>query len=940
MYRVLTCLAVDHNWWLVALAAVICVLSSYSVIDIGRHARAARGIARMLWIAAAGTAAGFGIWATHFIAMLAYDPGVVIGYDMTLTLVSLLVAIVITAAGIATAIVWASPVAAPLGGAIVGLGVSSMHYLGMAAVQIPGRILWSADLVIASVVLGAALSAAAIAVARRRQDLVGALQGTVVLSLAICSLHFTGMGAITIAADPSVPVSAAMISTQRLAAGVSIAAAILIGLGLFTTLVSRRARASRAASERMFRILVEGVTDYAIYMLNPDGTVANWNEGARRAKGYTAGEIVGKHFACFHTEADRAAGKPQKALETALAEGRFEAEGQRLRKDGSRFWAHVVIDPIRDERGDLIGFAKITRDITAQRADRIRIQETGRRLDLALSNMTQGLCLFDQGHQLVLVNKRLAEIFGLPEDRFAVGMGFEQLLGVVAGSADRAKAMHARHAALVEGSEASVVTEEFGEGRIIALCHRPIGDGSWVTTFEDVTERRRSEAKIAHMARHDALTGLPNRVSFNDHLDLAIAEVRPGEKVAVIGIDLDRFKEINDLRGHATGDAVLRTLSERMSATLKAGEFAARFGGDEFAAVKSFAHHDDLMDFVGRLEACLFDRMAIDDFEIMPGASMGVALFPDDAGDRDQLVNNADLAMYRAKASITQTVCFYEARMDEAVRTRRALAKELWDGIEQGQFSLYYQVQKAVSTGAITGYEVLLRWNHPERGFVSPAEFIPIAEECGAILPLGEWVLRTACEEAARWFQPYKIAVNLSAVQIGHGNFIGIVTDALDRSGLDPARLELEITETTIIADKERALHLLRQIKALGVTVAIDDFGTGYSSLETLRAFPFDKIKLDRTFMNEIESSPQAKAIIRAILALGRSLEVPVLAEGVETDDQLALLRKEGCDEAQGYLLGRPRPRSAISELKGKGIAPSLAPSSEDGLGTPAVAVL
>ncbi len=939
MYRVLTCLAVEHNWWLVATAAVICLLSSYTVIDIGRHARAARGAARLTWIGAAGTAAGFGIWATHFIAMLAYDPGVVIGYDMAATFASLVVAILVTTAGLTVAILWVSRWSVPVGGGIVGLGVSSMHYLGMAAVQIPGRITWAPELVAASVLLGVALAAAALVVARRRQDVVGALHGTAILTLAICSLHFTGMGAITIAPDPSVAVAASIIAPQRLAAGISVVAGLLIGLALFTALMSRRARTTQAASERLFRILVEGVTDYAIYLLNPDGTVANWNEGARRAKGYAAEEIVGRHFACFHTESDRAAAKPQKALETALAEGRFEGEGWRLRKDGSRFWAHVVIDPIRDDAGKLIGFAKITRDITAQKADRIRIQETGRRLDLALSNMTQGLCLFDQGHQLVLFNKRLAEIFGLPEGRLATGMSFEQFLAAIAGSEDQARAMHHRHGVLAERLEPGMVTEEFGEGRTIAFAHRPIGDGSWVTTCEDVTERRRSEARIAHMARHDALTGLPNRIAFNDHLDAAMAGVKPGEKVAVFGIDLDRFKEINDLRGHAAGDIVLRTLSERMSATLQAGEFVARFGGDEFAAVKAYAADDDLMDFVQRIEACLFGRMVIDDFEIMPGASMGIALFPDDAVEHDQLVSNADLAMYRAKASISETVCFYEARMDEAVRIRRSLAKELWDGIEKNQFSLYYQVQKSVSTGETTGYEVLLRWHHPARGLVSPAEFIPIAEECGAILPLGEWVLRTACEEAAHWPHPYKIAVNLSAVQIGHGDFIAILSGALERSGLDPARLELEITESTIIADKERALHMLRRIKALGVTVAIDDFGTGYSSLETLRAFPFDKIKLDRTFMTEVETSQQAKAIIRAILALGRSLEVPVLAEGVETADQLALLAREGCDEAQGYLLGRPRPHSAIKELKAAAPVPTLVPAMDMAFDHPRAAV-
>ena len=307
------------------------------------------------------------------------------------------------------------------------------------------------------------------------------------------------------------------------------------------------------------------------------------------------------------------------------------------------------------------------------------------------------------------------------------------------------------------------------------------------------------------------------------------------------------------------------------------------------------------------------------------GASIGIALYPEDARDRDQLINNADLAMYRAKATIGQSVAFYEARMDEQVRQRRALAKSLWEAIDEGQFHLHYQVQKSVSSGRITGYEVLLRWTHPQHGRISPADFIPIAESCGAIVPLGDWVLRTACAEAAGWWHPYKIAVNLSPVQLGHGDFVGRLAAILEETGLAPERLELEITESTIIADKERALQLLRDIKALGVTVAIDDFGTGYSSLETLRSFPFDKIKLDRSFMTEVENSPQAKAIIRAILALGRSLEVPVLAEGVETGEQLRLLNREGCDEAQGFLLGRPQAREDIPEL---GAAMKSAPSS------------
>jgi predicted signal transduction protein with EAL and GGDEF domain len=345
-----------------------------------------------------------------------------------------------------------------------------------------------------------------------------------------------------------------------------------------------------------------------------------------------------------------------------------------------------------------------------------------------------------------------------------------------------------------------------------------------------------------------------------------------------------------------------------MMATLGDEEFVARFGGDEFAAVKRFKDMAELHEFLGRLETCLSTDIGVDGFEIKPGASMGVALYPQDAETAEQLLGNADLAMYRAKGALKQSVCFYEVAMDEAARSRRALANDLWAAIDKKQFHLHYQVQKSVMTGAITGYEVLLRWKHPERGNVPPMDFIVLAEECGAILPIGEWVLREACREAASWKLPHKIAVNLSPVQLMNSDIAALVHTVLLETGLSPSRLELEITETSIITDKERVLHTLRQIKNLGVSIAIDDFGTGYSSLETLRAFPFDKIKLDRSFMDQVESSPQAKAIVRAILALGQSLEVPVLAEGVETQIQLDILLSEGCNEAQGYFLGRPKP--------------------------------
>ncbi len=431
----------------------------------------------------------------------------------------------------------------------------------------------------------------------------------------------------------------------------------------------------------------------------------------------------------------------------------------------------------------------------------------------------------------------------------------------------------------------------------------------------DDSVRAHSFEELKRMALNDSLTGLPNRSSFNEQMDreVAIADACR-EKFALICIDLDRFKEINDLQGHGAGDEVLLILARRMRNLLLEGEFIARLGGDEFAAIQRNRGQADLFDFISRLEKALFEPIQLGETKISSGASLGVAIYPDNANATSVLVNNADLAMYRAKRDPGRSTCFYEDAMDATAKARRTLAADLREALEMSQLEVHYQVQTSVSDGTIKGYEALVRWNHPERGYIPPSEFIPLAEETGLIRPLGEWVLQEACSKAVTWNPSYKVAVNLSAIQLAQENLPDIVLEILQKTGLSPAKLELELTETAIVAAKDRALHTLRRIKALGVTIALDDFGTGYSSLETLRAFPFDKIKLDRSFMTEIETDRQAKAIIRAILALGRSLEIPVLAEGIETDGQLSLLLDEGCDEAQGFLLGRPIPHAKLME--------------------------
>jgi diguanylate cyclase (GGDEF)-like protein/PAS domain S-box-containing protein len=742
------------------------------------------------------------------------------------------------------------------------------------------------------------------------------------------ALHFTAMGGVTVVPgmenlDPSTLLSPTVMIVTIAAVSFS-----LLASGLAAAAFAVRADTQAAKAERNFKLLVQGVTDYAIYMLDLEGRVSNWNAGAQRAKGYTADEIVGKDFGMFYSEEERLQGLPQRALETARREGKFEAQGWRYRKDGSSFWAYVIIDPIYDETGELIGYAKITKDNTKQKADADRIAEITNNLDIALENMSQGICMFDREERLVLCNKRYLDIFKFPNGLVHPGMSYRDIVEIgylascqddVAAARQQADGHYLRNISLIRNGGGTAV-QKYGADISIQQNVNILPNGGWVVTFEDITDRLKSEERVAFLAKHDALTGLPNRIQFGERVaeEMLVAD-RVDTNVAVIGIDLDKFKEINDQHGHATGDAVLVELSRRLSDISHDSEFVARFGGDEFAAIKRFDEISELHDFISRLEKALVGVISADSFEIKTGASLGVAIYPNDADSTESLLANADLAMYRAKSSLLQKVCFYEAAMDEAARSRRALANDLWASIDRNELHLHYQVQKSVANGDITGYEVLLRWQHPERGNVPPMDFIGLAEECGAILPIGEWVLREACREAATWKNPHKIAVNLSPVQLGHADMASIVARVLLETGLNPRRLEIEITESSIITDKDKALNTLRQMKTLGVSIAIDDFGTGYSSLETLRSFPFDKIKLDKSFMDEVETSPQSKAIVRAILALGRSLEVPVLAEGVETQAQLDILRDERCDEAQGYLLGRPGPiHDIVMEERGR----------------------
>ncbi|TFV79618.1 EAL domain-containing protein [Bradyrhizobium frederickii] len=450
-----------------------------------------------------------------------------------------------------------------------------------------------------------------------------------------------------------------------------------------------------------------------------------------------------------------------------------------------------------------------------------------------------------------------------------------------------------------------------GRDRLVNSRKLLIRDGAGapqylVGVIEDVTERITNEARISHLAHHDALTDLPNRSAFNAALGerLELAQ-EAATSFAVLSLDLDRFKEVNDVFGHPVGDMLMRSVADRLAAEAD-GAFVARIGGDEFMILMpDHVSREDVQALAERLIETIGKELEVDDYLLHVGLSVGIAFYPDDGVNAATLLANADSALYRAKREGRGRVRFFESEMDQELRDRRLLQHDLRQALEQNQFVVYFQPQARID-GEVIGFEALLRWNHPTRGFVPPDRFIPLAEENGLIVEIGEWVLREACREAASWPRPLQVAVNLSPVQFQAGDLERSIHQILLETGLTPTRLEVEITEGVLIGDFTGALHLLRRLKALGIRIAMDDFGTGYSSLSYLQSFPFDKIKIDRGFISNLEASPQSAEIVRAVLSLAHALNIPVIAEGVETEAQRAFLAREACEEMQGYLVGRP----------------------------------
>jgi diguanylate cyclase (GGDEF)-like protein/PAS domain S-box-containing protein len=789
MYRVLTCLTVEHDLRLVALAGVICLLASAVTVSLFDRARASQGRARAAWIALDATVSGCGIWATHFIAMLAYDPGTGAGYSIRVTALSLIFAVLINGVGLGIALSSARRSAAAIGGAIVGIGVAAMHYTGMMALELPARIVWSFDIVATSVVLGSLFGALAMVIASGRDSRLRSGAATVLLTVAIVSHHFTGMGAVTLVPDP----------TQ-----------VFEGLNI---------------SPGVLSFLLAGM---AVFLLGVSLLVASMD---RRNKG---------------------ALNEQKVL-----------------------------------------------------------------LDSALENMSQGLAMFDAEGRILLFNERYMAMLGRTESELRGRLLLDILRKQKADGRWPAEPDEF-FARLVADAHAGRGTTRVMElrGRSMRIVTQPMESGGWVATFEDITEWQRAQDQISHMARHDALTNLPNRTLFREELEHALKLAKGGDQLAVLCLDLDHFKKINDSLGHPVGDALLREVALRLVGCVGPSDTVARLGGDEFAVVQFCKGCDPTA--VSALASHVVELLAapyeINGHHLVIGVSIGISLAPDDGDNPDQLLKNADLALYRAKGDGRGTYRFFEAGMDARAQARRLLELDLRLALQRSEFEVHYQPIRDIASDEITVCEALVRWKHPQRGLIAPNHFIPIAEETGLIVAIGEWVLRQACRDASSWSKAC-VAVNLSPVQFRNADLVATVKSALAESGLPADRLELEITESVLLQNSEATRAMLHELRGLGVGISLDDFGTGYSSLSYLRSFPFDKIKIDRSFINELTTQKDSLAIVRAVTGLGKSLGITTTAEGVETDAQLELLGREGCTQAQGYLISKPRPIAEVVHM-------------------------
>lgn len=794
MLRIIGCIFEQHDLKLVALATLICVLACFTTTCLLRRGRGSE--TSLVWPVGAAIVFGAGVWSLHFVAMLAFMPGLEITYRLNTTIASALIA---TAGGLLGMLAWRNirsrRVAVPTGAVCIGLAVAGMHYCGVEAMHVPGTFRFSADMVLASVIVAIVCSAIALFRLGGPDTVARGIEASCWLGLGIVGLHFTGMAALTLELGPASPVGGTIANTGPLAVAVASVSIMILALALAATLMD--AHLSRRSVMELQRIRLLSDLSQEVVLIERHGLIVEINAAGGRLFGASIESLIGREFLSLVALEDRA------NMSHRLSRPQAGLKPEEIK--------------VRGEKG----------------------------LTIAV--------------------------------------------------------------------ELASVEIDYDGRPMVAI------------TLRDLSDRKRDEERIRHLAHHDVLTNLPNRFYLQERLTQTLAlGNRIDGHVALFYVDLDRFKPVNDLLGHAAGDALLVEVGKRLNGIKRQSDVLARIGGDEFVIVAPVVLPAHAANMAERVLEELSRPFTLGNDQVEIGGSVGIALYPGDGRDLDSLMHAADTALYRAKNDGRGVYCFFEAEMDDALHRRRQFEQDLRSALAREEFVLYYQPLVGCADGEVAGFEALLRWRHPERGMVPPMEFIPLAEETGLIARIGQWVIETACAEAASWEDGRWVAVNISPVQFRNSDLPAITAAALARTGLPASRLEFEITENVLMENTERTLRTLRRLREIGVRVALDDFGTGYSSLSYLRSFAFDKLKIDRSFVQSLGRDEESVMIVRTIIALARNLGLSIAAEGVETEEQLALIRDHMCDEVQGYLLGRPAPLPATEAPRVAALAPVL----------------
>jgi diguanylate cyclase (GGDEF)-like protein/PAS domain S-box-containing protein len=690
--------------------------------------------------------------------------------------------------------------------------------------------------------------------------------------------------------------------------------------------VSEHRKLSRqlASTKQFLETVLDNVPACVAAKSIEDGRYIFANNAFERFWGFSRDDVVGKNARELFTPASVASIEATDRAALEAPEGQYRNEFE-VERGAKRCMVASIRIVVRNESNQPEFLLVVFEDVTDRRSLSQELESTKKFLELVVDNIPVALIVEQVKDGRYLLANRSAETILNRRREEATGLTASDIF-----NSKEAKLIIARDEAAIK--KRGMITEEHPistkDGLRLFLTRRATvlsdaGEPQYlIKTHEDVTDRRQTESRMAHMAYHDGLTDLPNRAAFLQALTQMIEACEgTGEEFAVLCVDLDGLKEVNDVFGHAFGDKLLIEVAQRLQDSARGG-VVARLSGDEFGLIIDGKQPEAGLALAQQIGEAVAQEFQIDGRPVRAGATTGMSIFPHNGADGASLLANAGAALFRAKQKSRGTISLYQPEMDQQIRDRRVLHRDLSVAIKNGELSLAFQPQGAarhsVAESEIIGFEALARWQHPVRGQVSPAEFIPIAEESGLIVEMGEWILRETCREAASWPKPLQVAVNLSPAQFMHGDVVGLVHSILIETGLAPGRLELEITEGVLIEDFDRGLALLRRLKALGVRISMDDFGSGYSSLSYLQAFPFDKIKIDRAFIINLGRNPQSAAIVRAVIDLGHGLGMSIIAEGVETVDQLAFLAKEGCDGVQGYLLGKPLPIGKYAGLVGR----------------------